>query len=86
MLEFWNYSVNNSADIYLLKVRRRFGVFIVNFEHISHLCSSVSIVNFEHVIAGWEWIVFPEPELPKLLILLFVLKISKVSTLYHILL
>ena len=86
MFEFWNYSVNNPADIYLLKVRRRFGVFIVNFEHISHLCSSVSIVNFEHVIAGWEWIVFPEPELPKLLILLFVLKISKVSTLYHILL
>ena len=27
---------------------------IVNFEHISHLCSSVSIVNFEQVIAGWE--------------------------------
>ena len=26
---------------------------IVNFEHISHLYSSVSIVNFEHVIAGW---------------------------------
>ena len=23
-----------------------------NFGHISHLCSSVSIVNFEHVIAG----------------------------------
>ena len=33
---------------------RRFGVFIVNFEHISHLCSSVSIVNFEHVNAGWK--------------------------------
>ena len=32
---------------------RRYGVFIVNFEHIS-LCFSVSIVNFEHVIAGWE--------------------------------
>ena len=31
----------------------RFGVFIVNFEHISHLCSSVSIVNFEHEIASW---------------------------------
>ena len=31
----------------------RFGVFIVNFEHISHLCSSVSIANFEHVNAGW---------------------------------
>ena len=30
---------------------RRFGDFIVNFEHISHLCSGVSIVNFEHVIA-----------------------------------
>ena len=26
---------------------RRFGVFFVNSEHISHLCSSVSIVNFE---------------------------------------
>ena len=53
------------ADIYLLRVNnrntrtlerqwRRFGVFIVNFEHISHLYSSVSIVNFDHVIAGWE--------------------------------
>ena len=30
----------------------RFSVFIVNFEHISHLYSSVSIVDFEHVIAG----------------------------------
>ena len=35
----------------------RFCGFIVNFEHISHLCSSSSIVNFEHVIAGWvTWI------------------------------
>ena len=25
------------------------GVFIVNFEHISHFFSSVSIVEFEHV-------------------------------------
>ena len=32
---------------------RRFVVFAVNFEHISHLCFSVSIVNFEQVIAGW---------------------------------
>ena len=32
---------------------RRFGVFIVNFEHISHLYSSASIVNFEQVNAGW---------------------------------
>ena len=30
---------------------RRFGVFIVNSEHISHLCSSVSVVNFEQVNA-----------------------------------
>ena len=32
---------------------RRFGVFIVNFEHISHLCSRVTIANFEQVNAGW---------------------------------
>ena len=32
---------------------RRFGVFIVNFEHIS-LSSSVSIVNFEHKISSWD--------------------------------
>ena len=32
---------------------RRFGGFIVNFEHISYLCSSVSIAKFQHVIAGW---------------------------------
>ena len=31
------------------------GVFIVNFEHISHLVLCVSIVNFEHVNADWEW-------------------------------
>ena len=32
----------------------RSGVFIVNFEHIFTPCSSVSIVNFEQVNAGWE--------------------------------
>ena len=32
---------------------RRFGVFIVNSEHISHLRSSVSVVTFEKVNAGW---------------------------------
>ena len=37
----------------MFKVWLRFGIFIANFEHISHLCSNVSIVNFEHVIAGW---------------------------------
>ena len=30
-----------------------FGVFIVNFEHISHLCFNVFNVNFEQVNAGW---------------------------------
>ena len=33
---------------------RRSCIFIVNFEHISHLDLVFSIVNFEHVIAGWE--------------------------------
>ena len=49
-----------TVGIYQLKVndrstRTKFGFvgFIANFEHISHLCSSVSIANFEHVIAGW---------------------------------
>ena len=47
-------------------VRRRSGVFIVNFEHIPHLVLvfllltwrrvGVFIVNFEHVIAGWACI------------------------------
>ena len=32
---------------------RRSGVFIVNYEHIFLSSSIVSIVNFEHVIAGW---------------------------------
>ena len=31
---------------------RRSGVFIVKFEHISHLVSA-SIANFEHVNTGW---------------------------------
>ena len=32
---------------------RRYDVFIVNFEHISHLVLVFSIVKFEHAIAGW---------------------------------
>ena len=31
----------------------RSDIFIVNFEHFTP-CSSVSIVNIEHVIAGWQ--------------------------------
>ena len=33
---------------------RRSGVFIINFKTYFTPCSSVSIVNFEHVIAGWD--------------------------------
>ena len=45
------FKVNNKAT--KTTPWRRFGGFIVNFEHTSHLCSSVSIVNFEHVNVGW---------------------------------
>ena len=38
----------------MFKVYLRSGVFIVNFEHVSTPCSSVSIVNFEQVNVGWE--------------------------------
>ena len=31
----------------------RYGVFILNLEHVLHLVSEVSGVNFEHVNAGW---------------------------------
>ena len=33
---------------------RRSGVFIVNFEHISHLVLVFLFVHFEHVIVGWD--------------------------------
>ena len=33
---------------------RRFGGLIANFEHILHLCSSVSNVKFEQVNASWD--------------------------------
>ena len=35
----------------------RSGVFIVNFEHISRLFSSVSIVDFEQVKVSWDVLV-----------------------------
>ena len=39
----------------MFKVNNKvFGVFIVNFEHIPHLCSSISIFDFQYVIAGLE--------------------------------
>ena len=43
----WNmFKVNN-------KDTKTTSAFVVNFEHISHLCSRVSIVNFEQVNVGW---------------------------------
>ena len=33
---------------------RRFGVFIVNFEHISHFFSSVSIVDYKQLNVSWD--------------------------------
>ena len=33
---------------------RRSAVFIVNFEHISHLCLVFSIVDFEQLNVSWE--------------------------------
>ena len=36
---------------------RRSGVFIVNFEHFTPR-SSVSMVNFEQVIAGWTGAIY----------------------------
>ena len=44
----WNmYKVNN-------KTTKTTNIEHFSFEHISHLCSSVSIVNFEQVNAGWD--------------------------------
>ena len=45
------------ATIYHLKCQwRRSGVFIVNFEYISHLVL-VFVINFVQVIAGWAYYV-----------------------------
>ena len=44
------FKVNNK-DIRTTPWRRC--IFIVNFEHTSHLVL-VSVVNFEHVIAVWD--------------------------------
>ena len=41
---------DNSKD-----TRRRSGVFIVNLTYFTS-CPSVSVVNFEHVIAGWVFV------------------------------
>ena len=41
---------NIPADIYLLKVNNKY-TRTTSFS--SHVCSSVSIANFENVIAGW---------------------------------
>ena len=40
-------------DVVRWRQWRRSGVFIVNFKHISHFGSSVSIVEFEEVNVSW---------------------------------
>ena len=54
------FKVNNRNMRARCEIRhwRHSGIFIVNFEHISHLCSSVFIVNFEQVNPGWVYTVF----------------------------
>ena len=48
----WNIiKVNNKNS---KKINNRSGVSIVNFEDISHLFTSVSIVDFEQVNVSWE--------------------------------
>ena len=39
---------------YQITCRCRFSAFIVDYEQISTPCSSVSNVNFKHVIADWD--------------------------------
>ena len=45
---------HNPASIYLLKVNNRNIRTKCEIRSYFTLCSSVSIVNFEHVIADWE--------------------------------
>ena len=41
----------------MLKFNYKDTVFFVNFAHNSH---KISVVNFEHVIAGWNTRAFPQ--------------------------
>ena len=55
------HMINSLIHQYLIKACfsllsrqcRQFRSFVVNFEPISHFCSSVSIANFEQVNVGW---------------------------------
>ena len=64
-------SITNPAGIYLLKVNNgstrtrceicsKLTIKIPEWPQYSTPCSSVSIVNFEHVIAGWEMMFWVE--------------------------
>ena len=44
------FKVNNKD----IRTTRRSGVFIVNFEHISHIALVFSIFGFEQVNVSWE--------------------------------
>ena len=49
----WNMFKVNNKDTKMTPMVS-FCVFIVKFEHIWHLCSSVFIVNFKYVIGRWD--------------------------------
>ena len=56
MFKVNNKNTRKRCEIYsklTIKTRGRSGVFIDNFEHISHL-SSVSVVDLEQVNVSWE--------------------------------
>ena len=62
MFKVNNRNTRARCEIYLKLTRKtperrhwhRSGVFIVNFEYISHLVLVFLFVNFEQVNAGWE--------------------------------
>ena len=65
MFKVSNRNTRRRCEICLLKLIlkiperlqwRRCGVFIVNFEHVSHFFSSVSIVELEQVNVSWDFI------------------------------
>ena len=43
----------NNKDTLTISLSMIWWVFFVNFEHISYICSSVSLVHFEQVNASW---------------------------------
>ena len=64
------------------------GVILVSFEHYFTLCCGVSIVNFEHVIAGWVIDIFDQLYFTQCLYFFFLCRgvqstLCKVLVLFH---